>query len=776
MTRITPKRLTATHWGNYFIHSDENGAIIVDPVPNDSEPSPIGQSLASTQDSNCRISQPMVRKGYYENRRASDTQQRGKEPFIAVSWDEALKLVAEALQGAQAKGNNSIYGGSYGWASAGRFHHAQSQVHRFLRCCGGYTDSVDTYSYAAAEVLIPHILGLNAFQAGMEVSTTEEVAAHCKRVVYFGGAATRNMQVNPGGTGQHDARSHFNAIADAGIDVVNVSPMRDDVAGNLNARWIQCRPNSDVAIMLGLTHTLIQEGLVDKAFVDKYCVGFDVFSDYVMGVSDGQPKDAEWAQGKSEIDAEEIRKLARLMAAERCMIGLSFSVQRAEHGEQTYWAGIALASALGYIGLLGGGVVMGAGVGKMSTMQRRIIPFSVGSLPQGKNAVADYIPLARVTDMLENPGGPFTYNGQHLFYPDIDLIYWVGGNPFHHHQDINRLRKAWTYPKTIITHEINWTTTARLADIVLPSTSHLEREDFAGGSLDNWLTPMRQSLKPYLDARNDYDIFSGIAEKLGFKDQFTEGRDAAQWVKHLYGVTQQNAKAVGITLPSYEEFNDGPPIDLRPMFSDSKQTLERFREDPVGNPLNTPSGKIEIFSETIAGFGYDDCVGHPAWYEKVEYLGSPLAKTFPYHLLSNQPATRLHSQFDHGITSQLSKIQDREPIRLNPDDAKEIGVTDGDIVRVFNNRGSFLAGVIVSDALRRNVLQIATGAWYDMLDVHDPMSLEIHGNPNAVTNDVGTSSLAQGPSANSCLVDIEKYTGELPPLTVFTPPEILYKQ
>lgn len=550
--------------------------------------------------------------------------------------------------------------------------------------------------------------------------------------------------------------------------------MRDDISPLVKARWLQCRPNSDVAIMLGLVHTLITEGLCDNGFIDKYCVGFDVFADYVTGKSDGQPKDAVWAGKKSEIAAEDIRSLARQMAAERCMIGLSFSVQRAEHGEQTYWAGIALASALGYIGLPGGGLVMGAGVGKMSTMQRRIVPFSVGSLPQGKNVIRDFIPLARITDMLEHPGGDFTYNGKHLVYPDIDLIYWVGGNPFHHHQDINRFRRAWMYPKTIVTHEINWTTSARFADIVLPSTSPLEREDFAGGSMDNWLTPMRQSLEPYRDARDDYSIFSGLAERLGFHEQFTEGRDAAQWVRHLYDVTHKNAAALGIKLPSFEAFREGPPVDLRPLLSDSEQVLERFRADPVQHPLNTPSGKIEIFSQTIADFAYTDCVGHPAWYEKTEWLGSPLAEKYPFHLLSNQPYTRLHSQFDHGVVSQESKIQGREPMRIHPDDAKARGITDGDVVRVFNGRGSFLAGAIVSDALRPNVLQIATGAWYDMLDAGDPLSLEIHGNPNAVTNDIGTSSLAQGPSANSCLVDVEKYEGELPPLTVFSLPEIIY--
>jgi biotin/methionine sulfoxide reductase len=773
-THTSTGRHTATHWGNFKVDEANDGSITISPVSQDSEPSPIGRSLASSHDPKSRVAHPVVRAGYYKHRRASGTSMRGREPFVSVTWDEALDIAADALKDAQvAGGNRAIYGGSYGWASAGRFHHAQSQVHRFLNGFGGYSDSADTYSLAAAEVLVPHVLGMNAYQAGLESPTTEEVVRHCKRIVYFGGAAAKNMQVNPGGLGQHNAHSFFGSIKNAGIDVINVSPIRDDVSSVLQARWMPCRPNSDVAIMLGIIHTLISESLHDRAFLDTYCVGFDAFADYVMGQKDGKPKNAQWAQACSEIPADDIRTLARDMASGRCLVGVSFSVQRAEHGEQSYWMAIALAAALGYIGLPGGGLILGTGVGKMNTMQKKIPPFRTGSLPQGQNAIADFIPVARITEMLERPGGAFTYNGQNLTYPDIDLIYWIGGNPFHHHQDINRLRRAWMHPKTVITHEINWTTTARFADIVFPCTSPLEREDFAGGSMDHWLSPMRKTLTTYGSARDDFEIFSGLADRLGFREAFTEGLDAAQWVRRLYGDTRDHAKQSGIDLPDYETFIEGHAIDLRPMLKEKEQVLERFRADPVAHPLATPSGKIEIFSEKIASFAYEDCIGHPAWFEKVEWLGSALTSRFPLHLLSNQPSTRLHSQLDHGITSQESKINHREPMRIHPDDAHARGIQEGDIARVFNDRGSFLAGVRISEQLRTGVLQIATGAMYDMLDPADPLSLEIHGNPNAVTNDVGTSSLAQGPSANSCLVEVEKFIGLLPSLTVSSPPHIV---
>jgi biotin/methionine sulfoxide reductase len=290
---------------------------------------------------------------------------------------------------------------------------------------------------------------------------------------------------------------------------------------------------------------------------------------------------------------------------------------------------------------------------------------------------------------------------------------------------------------------------SRLADIVLPCTTPLERNDFAGGSMDNWLTPMRQVLPRFGEARDDFAILSGLAERLGFGEEFAKGLSTEQWLERLYQVTRDNAAAAGVTLPDFGSFFRGPPVDLRPQLPEGVHVLESFRADPENNPLNTPSGKIEIFSQTISDFGYADCIGHPAWYEKREWLGGGLAERFPLHLLSNQPRTRLHSQLDQGVTSQESKIRGREPMRMNPRDADRRGIRDGDVVWVFNDRGAFLAGVSLSDALRPGVVQISTGAWYDPLDLADPLSLEIHGNPNAVTNDIGTSSLAQGPSANS---------------------------
>ncbi|UGT61078.1 molybdopterin-dependent oxidoreductase [Nocardia asteroides] len=756
-------RLTATHWGNYLVGAAPDGTIAVRPAAGDPEPSPIGRSLAAARDPGVRIARPAVRRGYLRDR---DRSGRGREPFVEVEWDEAIDLAAGALRDTiAAHGNRAIYGGSYGWASAGRFHHAQGQLHRFLRLAGGYTDSVDTYSFAAAEVIVPHIIGLNAYYAGKQAPTTAEVAEHCRCLVLFGGAPSRNTQVNPGGIGAHDDRGHLAELSAAGVEIVHVGPLRDDVDAAVGARWLPCRPNADVPVLLALVHTVLAENLQDDDFLARYTVGFDEFARYVRG-GDGVPKTPEWAAELSGVPAAEIRVLARKLAAGRSLIGLSYAVQRARYGEQPYWAAWALAAALGYIGLPGGGVQMGSGVGKGTTLQRRVPPFRIGTIPQGPNPVADTVPVSRIAELLERPGEPYRYNGADRVYPEIDLVYWAGGNPFHHHQDLNRLRRAWTRPGTVIVNEHSWTATARHADIVFPVTTALEREDFAGSSSDHWLTPMHRVFEPYGAARDDHAVLAALAGRLGFGAAFTEGRSTAEWVEHVWETTRSDAAAAGVELPAYREFRVGPPLDLRPLLPEREHDLERFRADPVRHPLRTPSGRIEIYSHAIAEAG--DLLGHPAWYPDREWLGDPRAERFPLHLLSNQPATRLHSQLDNGATSRDAKIAEREPLRLHPADAAARGLRDGDLARVFNDRGAFLAGVATSDALLPGVAQIATGAWYDP---DDELGLERHGNPNVVTPDIGTSPLAQGPSPNSCLVQVEKFDGAPPPVRAFEPPE-----
>ena len=196
-----------------------------------------------------------------------------------------------------------------------------------------------------------------------------------------------------------------------------------------------------------------------------------------------------------------------------------------------------------------------------------------------------------------------------------------------------------------------------------------------------------------------------------------------------------------------------------------------FRADPNSNPLDTPSGKIEIFSETIASFEYDDCPGHPTWIEPGEWLGAKeKVQRFPLHLISNQPTGRLHGQGDNARISQGFKVAGREAIWLNPRDADTRGIAEGDVVRAFNDRGQCLVGAHVTETIMSGVVLIQTGAWYDPVERGKVGSLDRHGNPNVLTLDKGSSRLGQGSSAQTALVEVEKWVADAPAVSVFAPP------
>ncbi|MBO6562866.1 MAG: molybdopterin guanine dinucleotide-containing S/N-oxide reductase [Nisaea sp.] len=770
MSLKTDRRLipTSMHWGTYFAEVENGKLVAVHDYDKDPAPAIIGPGIVDAVDDAVRVRRPMIRKGWLEKGPAS-REGRGGEPFVAVPWDEALDMAAAELKRIREQhGNRAIFGGSYGWSSSGRFHHAQSQVHRFLNCIGGYVRHVDTYSYAAGQVIIPHVVGPFADLLNKH-TTWPVIAEHSELVVMFGGVPVKNAQVTSGGVGRHTVFEGLKNAYDMGVEFVNISPIRNDIVDLVEADWIAPRPNTDAALMLALAHVIYSEGLHNADFLEEYTVGFEKFLPYLLGETDGQPKTPEWAAAITEVPAEEIRKLARRMANGRTMIMTAWSIQRGDHGEQPFWLTVLLAAMLGQIGLPGGG--FGLGYGSENGIGNPVELFKWPALPQGTNAVEDFIPVARISDMLLNPGGQFVYDGQTRTYPDIKAVYWAGGNPFHHHQDLNKLVKAIRQPDTVFVNEIWWTAMARHADFVFPTTTSLERNDLSMTHWEQTIVAMQKAIEPVGESRHDYDVFTGLAERLGAADAFTEGRDEEDWLRHLWDQARQRAAEAEFELPDLETFREIGAMEVlkpkKPMI-----LLEAFREDPEANPLQTPSGKIELYSEEIAGFGYADCPGHPVWLEPYEWLGAPVAETYPLHLISNQPKTRLHSQLDSGAISRGSKIQDREPMSMNPVDAAARGIGNGDVVRLYNDRGACLAGVIVTDAVRPGVVQLSTGAWYDPEEPGVIGSLCKHGNPNVLTRDKGTSSLGQGPSAHSVLVEVEKYQGTPPPVTSFVPPPI----
>ncbi len=748
-------KVTSSHWGAFNVATDGDKIVRAWAFEKDPNPSSIPKLIPAAVHHRSRVGRPAIRKGWLDNGPADPSTRalRGEDEFVEIPWDQALDIVAEEIDRVRKQyGNNSIFGGSYGWASAGRFHHALSQVHRFLNCAGGYVSSVASYSTAAAQAIIPHVLGHHFLKLmWSETNSWPMIADHTKTMVMFGGINPKNSQVSMGGVTHHETNSWFEKFEQRGIRRVNVSPQRTDTPDG--AEWVPIKPGTDTAMMLGLAYLLEVENLVDRDFLERCSVGYEQFRSYLIGDSDGITKSPEWAAQICGIDSTDIRQLGRDMAASRTLITVAWSLQRAEHGEQPFWMAATLAAMLGQIGLPGGGIGYGYGaIGGVGVSVKRLAGMD---FPQGDNPVKDFIPVARVADMLLDPGKPFEFNGQALTYPDIKLVYWCGGNPFHHHQDLNRLNKAWQQPETIIVHEPWWTATAKRADIVFPATTPYERDDIGRAQGDSYVFHMPALIPPVSEAKDDFDIFSGLAQRLGVGEDFTENRSSEEWLRYIYGEFRKHTIEQGIDVPNYDQLKESNWIDLPVRGAEFSHTpFAKFRNDPDSNPLSTPSGKIEIFSTTIAGFNYSDCPGHASWLAPTEWLGAVSAEQYPLHLVSPQPGDKLHSQMECAIADIPGERP--TPITINPADARRKLVSDGDLVRVFNQRGACLARARISSDILEGVVALATGAWFSP----DSEGIDGQGNPNTLTQDIGTSRLGQGSSAHSCLVNLERYRND----------------
>ena len=759
----------STHWGTYKFSVDEDKKIKLDNWELDSSPTEFGLGLADAANDELRIKQPHVRKGWLENNCKSDGN-RGRDSYIPVSWDEAFELASkELLETKKTFGNSSIYAGSYGWASAGRFHHAKSQVNRFFNLFGGFSSSFQSYSYAAAQTLLPHIIGLDLYSTLDEHTSWGALSKECELILMFGGMPLKNSKVSAGGVGKHITEKGISKCFENGVEFINISPLIDDAPEFLNAKQVSIRPNTDTALMLALANILIKNDSYDKEFIEKYTVGFESFSAYVLGKKNNQECTPSWASEITKIPVDLIKELADKIISKKTMISLSWSLQRASRGEQPLWMGITLAAMLGQIGTAGGGFGFGYSSVNSTGDSYDKIPWQ--SLPQGQNKIKDFIPVARVTDMLEKPGQEFIYDGQKLTYPDIKLIYWAGGNPFHHHQDLNRLVKAWQKPKTIIVNEIWWNPQALHADIVFPANTALERNDLMLNPRDPTIVANKSAMKSFENSKTDFEIFSGLANKLGFLEKFTGNKSEMDWIKFIWDRSSKAYKKAYInndlSMPSFEEFWEKGYFEV-PAPRTEKIMFDKFRKDPAHFPLQTPSGKIEISSETIANFQLPDCYSHPYWFEPYEWLGN--VDEYPLHLISNQPTHRLHGQLDNADESQKSKINGKEPVMINSKDAFDRDIKKGDIVMLYNARGRVLAGAKISDNVMPGVIVLSTGAWFDP---NYDLNIEKHGNPNVLTKDIGTSSLGQGPTCHTTLVELKRAKKEdILDVSIFENPKI----
>ncbi|WP_392565466.1 molybdopterin-dependent oxidoreductase [Utexia brackfieldae] len=768
-------KLSATHYG--ILQQDEQTGQII-PFANDQHALPMTQAAVERASAKNRILFPYVRKSYLKHGYQSDRSRRGQDKFVKVSWDTAVDLIANELNRVyQQHGRQAVFGGSYGWHTTGGLHNPPVLLGRMLNILGGYVNVTENYSTHAIAAITPFITGED--EAKAPLTHYPDLIEHSECIVFWG---CNPLVTNLIGwlPSEHTSYDYFAQLKQAAqtrqLDFICIDPVYHETADYFNAQHVAIRPGSDVALMMGMVHYLYTNNLYDKAFIQSHTVGFERFIDDVLGFSaDKTVKTPAWAAQQTGIAQEMIIALAKQFITQRTMLMAGWGMQRAIHGDQTHWMLIILAAMLGQIGLPGGGYGFSYHYSDNGAPKIDLAYYAAFTGISAESQITgewqhrpiQTIPVSRIVDCLLNPNQTISHKCGQVTYPDLKLAYWAGGNPFHHHPDRNLMIQAWQKLDTFIVHDVFWTATAKMADIVLPATLDIEREDIVKTNNHRFMIAMKPLINKPPQAWDDYDIFAAILSR--FSDEqyqaFTEGRTKMEWLKNFYDKTLQNANQKGIKMPDFATFwQQGWFEFVQPSVSNVIKHAD-FRQDPQLYRLNTPSGKIEIFSQQIAQLAYPDCPGHPIW-----FATNSVSDGYPLRLVTPHSPLRLHSQLNNTTLGQSADIAGREPVWIHPDDAARRRLKTGDIARVFNQRGQILAGVYVTERVASGVMSIRQGAWYTPDTSQLINRLCLHGDVNVLVSNQPVSEFSQANQA-STTVQIEKYRGEISAADVFQLPD-----
>ncbi|MFB1071795.1 trimethylamine-N-oxide reductase TorA [Vibrio diabolicus] len=776
-------KVTGSHWGAFRAHIYAGKVQEIKPLELDKNPTEMLNGIKGIIYSPSRVRYPMVRLDWLKKHKYSaDT--RGNNRFIRVTWDEALDLFYRELERIQKDyGPWALHAGQTGWNQTGSFNNCTAHMQRAVGMHGNFITKVGDYSTGAGQTIMPYVLGSTEVYA--QGTSWSEILENSDNIVLWANDPVKNLQVG-WNCETHESFKYLaqlkEKVAKGEINVLSVDPVKNKTQRYLENDHLYINPLTDVAFMLAVAHVLYNEDLYDKKFIDTYCLGFEEFIQYVQGkTKDKVEKTPEWAAAICGVKADKIREFARMLVSGRTQILMGWCIQRQEHGEQPYWAAAVVAAMVGQIGLPGGGISYGhhySSIGVPSTGFAGPGGFP-RNLDQGMkpkwdnndfNGYSRTIPVARWIDCLLEPGKEINYNGGKVKLPDFKMMVISGCNPWHHHQDRNRMKKAFRKLQTVVTIEFAWTATCRFSDIVLPACTQWERNDIdVYGSYSNkGLIAMHRLVDPLFQSKPDFQIMSELTQRFGRREEYTRGMSEMEWIESLYNDCKK-ANEGKFEMPEFNEFWEKSVLD----FGEGKPWVRHadFRKDPELNPLGTPSGFIEITSRKIGRYGYEHCQEHPMWFEKSERShGGPGSDKYPFWLQSCHPDKRLHSQMCESEEFRATyAVQGREPVYINPADAKAKGIKDGDLVRVFNGRGQLLAGAVLTDSYPRGVIRIEEGAWYGPLNEKEG-AICTYGDPNTLTQDIGSSELAQATSANTCIVDFETFTGKVPPVTSFGGP------
>ncbi|MBY7786981.1 trimethylamine-N-oxide reductase TorA [Vibrio fluvialis] len=776
-------KVSGSHWGAFRAQIYGGKVQAIKPLETDKHPTEMLNGIKGIIYSPSRVRYPMVRLDWLKKHKYS-AETRGNNRFIRVTWDEAIDLFYRELERVQKQyGPWALHAGQTGWNQTGAFHNCTAMMQRAVGMHGNYITKVGDYSTGAGQTIMPYVLGSTEVYA--QGTSWTEILEHSDNIILWANDPVKNLQVG-WNCETHQSFGYLDQlkekIAKGEVNVVSVDPVKNKTQRFLQNDHLYINPQTDVVFMLAVAHVLYTEGLYDKKFINTYCLGFDDFIQYVLGnTKDKIERTPEWAAKICGVTPESIRDFARMLVKGRTQLLFGWCIQRQEHGEQPYWMGAVLAAMIGQIGLPGGGISYGhhySGIGVPSTgfagpggFPRNL---DQGAKPKWDNndfnGYSRTIPVARWIDAILEPGKKINHNGNTVTLPGFKMMVISGNNPWHHHQDRNKMKRAFQKLETVVTIDFNWTATCRFSDIVLPACTQWERNDIDsyGSYSGKGLIAMHRLVDPMFQSRTDFEIMTELTRRFGRHEEFTRGMDEMEWVRSLYNDCKK-ANEGKFEMPEFDEFWEQSVLE----FGEGKPWVRHadFRKDPEINALGTPSGFIEITSRKIGRYGYEHCQEHPMWFEKTERShGGPGSDKYPFWLQSCHPDKRLHSQMCESEAFRATyAVQGREPVYINPMDAKAKGIKAGDLVRVFNGRGQLLAGAVLSDSYPRGVIRIEEGAWYGPLSEKEG-AICTYGDPNTLTLDLGTSELAQATSANTCIVDFEKFTGKVPPVTSFGGP------
>lgn len=674
------------------------------------------------------------------------TGPRGSGTFERVSWDEALDKVASELIRIRKTYGNAALLVPYGTGSYNQTNGRQTAL-RLMNLFGGSLGQYNNYSWACMATATATVYGTTV------TGNQRQDWINSKYILMWGW----NPSEMRDGTNTEYFLRHARG---KGARIVCIDPRMTLSAVALADEWIPIRPGTDAAMMSAMAHVMIAEGLYDAAFVKTHCVGFDdsqmppeargaeSYKDYVLGTRDKTPKTPAWAEGITGVPRATIARIAREYATTRPgVLYQGYGCQRRAYGEQVVRAGCVLAALTGNVGIPGG---WASGLGLQAPDGGPL--WNV--FPAGPNPVKASIPTFLWTEAVARPDalGPAQgLRGAGRLDTGVRLIHAVASNALiNQHANINRTSRILGDERLVeflVVQDNFLTPTARFADIVLPACTQFE----TWGVEDGWKYGDEVLLMPKLvdppgEARSDYRICSEIARRLGIFDTYTEGRDERGWVE--WSLDQlRKARYAGLpTLPAFEAGNAG--VHAMPV-TEPAVALTDFRQDPAKHPLDTPSGKIEIFSAALHALGKPEEVPPvPKYIQEWESPFGPEARKYPLQAVGHHSLARVHSTM-----AGVALLEEAFPQRafLNPIDAAARKIANGDDVLVFNDRGRMLIRCRVTRRIMPGVVAIPQGAWWKP----DAQGVDRGGSINVLTSERWTP-LAFGNAQHTIMVEVRK--------------------